>query len=191
MRNIDSVFNDRTCSKFLAKSVSKETLVKIYDLIKMGPTSANASPLRIVFIQSTSEKEKLCKTAMEANIAKIKSAPIVALFAYDIKFYEKMDKLHPTGKFLQDLFAKSSEDALDREALRNSTIQASYFMMLARGMGLDCGPMSGFDPVALNEIFFKDTNYRINFICNLGYKDGDSPYPRLPRLDFEEVCKIL
>lgn len=93
MRNIDSVFNDRTCSKFLAKSVSKETLVKIYDLMKMGPTSANACPLRIVFIQSASEKEKLCKTAMEANIAKIKSAPIVALFAYDMKFYEKMDKL--------------------------------------------------------------------------------------------------
>ena len=191
MRNIDSIFGDRTCSKFLDKPVSKEMLVKIYDLMKMGPTSANACPLRIVFVQNSLEKEKLCKTAMEANIAKIKSAPVTALFAYDMKFYEKMDKLYPTGKFLQDLFAKSTEDALDREALRNSTMQAAYFMMIARGMGLDCGPMSGFDPVALNAVFFKNTNYRINFICNIGYKDGDSPYPRLPRLGFDEACKIL
>lgn len=191
MRTIDNIFNDRTCSKFLDKPVSQEMLVKIYDLMKMGPTSANGCPLRIFFVQSTSEKEKLCKTAMEANIAKIKSAPVTALFAYDMKFYEKMDKLYPTGKALQSLLAKSTVDLIDREALRNSSLQASYFMIIARGLGLDCGPMSGFDPAALNEAFFKNTNYRINFICNLGYKDGNSPYPRLPRLEFEEVCKIL
>ena len=191
MRTIESVFSDRTCSKFLDKKVSKELLIQIYDLVKLGPTSANACPLRIVFVQSNLEKEKLCKTAMEANIAKIKSAPVTALFAYDMKFYEKMDKLYPTGKFLQDLFAKSSEDVIDRESLRNSTLQAAYFIMVARSMGLDCGPMSGFDPVALNETFFKNTNYTINFICNFGYKDGDNPYPKLPRLDFDEVCKFL
>ncbi len=191
MRTIESVFSDRTCSKFLDKKVSKELLIQIYDFVKLGPTSANACPLRIVFVQSNLEKEKLCKTAMEANIAKIKSAPVTALFAYDMKFYEKMDKLYPTGKFLQDLFAKSSEDVIDRESLRNSTLQAAYFIMVARSMGLDCGPMSGFDPVALNETFFKNTNYRINFICNFGYKDGDNPYPKLPRLDFDEVCKFL
>jgi nitroreductase len=165
--------------------------MQIYDLVKLGPTSANACPLRIVFVQSNLEKEKLCKTAMEANIAKIKSAPVTALFAYDMKFYEKMDKLYQTGKYLQDLFAKSSEDVIDRESLRNSTLQAAYFIMVARGMGLDCGPMSGFDPVALNATFFKNTNYRINFICNFGYKDGDNPYPKLPRLNFDEVCKFL
>ena len=191
MRTIESVFSDRTFSKFLDKKVSKELLIQIYDLVKLGPTSANACPLRIVFVQSNLEKEKLCKTAMEANIAKIKSAPVTALFAYDMKFYEKMDKLYPTGKFLQDLFAKSSEDVIDRESLRNSTLQAAYFIMVARSMGLDCGPMSGFDPVALNETFFKNTNYRINFICNFGYKDGDNPYPKLPRLNFDEVCKFL
>ena len=191
MRTIESVFSDRTCSKFLDKKVSKELLIQIYDLVKLGPTSANACPLRIVFVQSNLEKEKLCKTAMEANIAKIKSAPVTALFAYDMKFYKKMDKLYPTGKFLQDLFAKSSEDVIDRESLRNSTLQAAYFIIVARSMGLDCGPMSGFDPVALNETFFKNTNYRINFICNFGYKDGDNPYPKLPRLDFDEVCKFL
>ncbi len=191
MRTIESVFSDRTCSKFSDKQVSKELLMQIYDLVKLGPTSANACPLRVVFVQSNLEKEKLCKTAMEANIAKIKSAPVTALFAYDMKFYEKMDKLYPTGKFLQDLFAKSSEDVIDREGLRNSTLQAAYFVIVARGMGLDCGPMSGFDPVALNETFFKNTSYRINFICNFGYKDGDNPYPKLPRLDFDEVCKFL
>lgn len=155
MRTIESVFSDRTCSKFLDKKVSKELLIQIYDLVKLGPTSANACPLRIVFVQSNLEKEKLCKTAMEANIAKIKSAPVTALFAYDMKFYEKMDKLYPTGKFLQDLFAKSSEDVIDRESLRNSTLQAAYFIIVARSMGLDCGPMSGFDPVALNGNFFQ------------------------------------
>lgn len=102
-----------------------------------------------------------------------------------------MDKLYPTAKVLQDLFANSTEDVLDREALRNSSIQASYFMMIARENGLDCGAMSGFDSGALNEVFFKNTNYRINFICNLGYKDGDNPYPKLSRLDFDEVCKII
>jgi len=177
MRTIDSIFSDRTCSKFSDKPVSRELLIQIYDLMKLGPTSANGCPLRIVFVQSELEKEKLCKAAMEANIAKIKSAPVTVLFAYDMKFYEKMDK--------------STEEVLDREGLRNSTLQAAYFIMIARGMGLDCGPMSGFDPNALNEAFFKNTNYRINFICNLGYKDGDNPYPKLPRLDFDEVCKFL
>jgi 3-hydroxypropanoate dehydrogenase len=191
VRNIEEIFADRTCMKFLDKPVSKDMLVKIYDLMKMGSTSANACPLRIIFVQSNLEKEKLSKIVMEANIEKVKSAPVVALFAYDMKFYEKMNKLYPTGKFLQDYFASFKEDALIKEALRNSSLQAAYFMIIARSMGLDTGPMSGFDSDALNEMFFKDTDYRINFICNIGYRDGESPYPRLPRLDFEEACNIV
>ncbi len=191
MRNIEEIFADRTCMKFLDKPVSSDMLVKIYDLMKMGSTSGNACPLRIVFVQSDLEKEKLSKIVMEANIEKIKSAPVVALFAYDMKFYEKMNKLYPTGKFLQDYFASFKEDALIKEALRNSSLQAAYFMIIARSMGLDTGPMSGFDSAALNEMFFKDTDYRINFICNIGYRDGESPYPRLPRLNFEEACNIV
>ena len=191
MRNIEEIFADRTCMKFLDKPVSKDMLVKIYDLMKMGSTSANACPLRIIFVQSNLEKEKLSKIVMEANIEKVKSAPVVALFAYDMKFYEKMNKLYPTGKFLQNYFASFKEDALIKEALRNSSLQAAYFMIIARSMGLDTGPMSGFDSDALNEMFFKDTDYRINFICNIGYRDGESPYPRLPRLDFEEACNIV
>jgi 3-hydroxypropanoate dehydrogenase len=191
VRNIEEIFADRTCMKFLDKPVSSDMLVKIYDLMKMGSTSGNACPLRIVFVQSDLEKEKLSKIVMEANIEKIKSAPVVALFAYDMKFYEKMNKLYPTGKFLQDYFASFKEDALIKEALRNSSLQAAYFMIIARSMGLDTGPMSGFDSAALNEMFFKDTDYRINFICNIGYRDGESPYPRLPRLNFEEACNIV
>jgi len=191
VRNIEEIFADRTCMKFLDKPVSRDMLVKIYDLMKMGSTSGNACPLRIVFVQSDLEKEKLSKIVMEANIEKIKSAPVVALFAYDMKFYEKMNKLYPTGKFLQDYFASFKEDALIKEALRNSSLQAAYFIIIARSMGLDTGPMSGFDSAALNEMFFKDSDYRINFICNIGYRDGESPYPRLPRLDFEEACNIV
>ncbi len=190
MRAIDSIFNDRTCYKFLDKPVSKEILVKIYDLMKLGPTSGNSCPLRILFVHGKEAKDKLCKVLMEANIEKVKSAPITALFAYDLKFYEQMDKLYPTGKELKDFFSSSEDIALDT-ATRNSTLQAAYFMMIARGVGLDCGPMSGFDSDGINKAFFKDTNYRINFICNLGYKDGPAEYGRLPRMGFEEFCQIM
>ena len=191
MRDIEEIFNDRTCYKFLSKPVPEELLMKIYDLMKLGPASGNACPLRIVFVQSEEEKDKLAGTATANNVDKIKSAPVTALFAYDMKFYEKMDKLYPTGKSLRDFFASANEEILEREALRNSSLQAAYFMMIARSYGLACGPMSGFNSVALNKEFFANTNYRINFICNLGYRDGENQHPRLPRLDFAEACKIL
>jgi len=190
MRTIDEIFQDRTCYKFLSKKIEKDLLMKIYDQMKLGPTSANASPLRVVFVESDAQKEILCKVADEGNIAKIKSAPVTALFAYDLDFYQKMDILFPMMSGLKDFFAGNKDAAYDA-AYRNSTLQAAYFMMLARGYGLDCGPMSGFNKDALNEAFFKGTNYKINFICNLGYKDGESSYPRLPRLDFDQVCKII
>ena len=190
MRTIDDIFNDRTCYKFLDKPVPKDLLVKIYDTMKLGPTSGNSSPLRIVFVQSAAEKEKLCKVAMEPNIAKIMSAPVTALFAYDLKFTEYMDKLYPTGKAMKDYFSSSDAVAFDT-ATRNSTLQAGYFMMIARGAGLACGPMSGFDPNGVNEAFFKNSNHRINFICNLGYRDGENSYPRLPRLAFDEFCRVV
>lgn len=191
MRAIDDIMRDRTCYKFLNKPVSQELLVKIYDTMKLGSTSGNGCPLRIVFVQGESAKEKLYAAVAKSNIPKIQSAPVVALFAYDMKFYKKMERLHPTAKVLRESLAATSEAMLEIEALRNSSLQAAYFMMIARGVGLDCGPMSGFNHQVLNENFFKDTDYRINFICNLGYKDGENPYPRLPRLDFDEVCEIL
>lgn len=191
MKNIDDVFNERTCYKFSDKPVSEDLLLKIYELMKLGPTSGNACPLRIIFVQSQTEKEKLYKALMETNVAKVKSAPVVALFAYDMKFYEKMEKLYPTGKFLRDFFATANDQTREIEALRNSSLQAAYFMIIARSMGLDCGPMSGFDQNVVNDNFFKGTNYKVNFICNFGYREGENPYPRLPRLDFDEACKIV
>lgn len=191
MKNINDIFSERTCYKFLDKPVSKDLLLKIYELMKLGPTSGNACPLRIIFVQSQTEKEKLYKALMDSNVAKVKSSPVVALFAYDMKFYEKMEKLYPTGKFLRDFFAAANDQTREIEALRNSSLQASYFMIIARSMGLDCGPMSGFDQNVVNDSFFKGTNYKVNFICNFGYREGENPYPRLPRLDFDEACKIV
>jgi len=189
MRTIEDIFHDRTCSKFLDKPVDKELLRKIYDLMKLGPTSANSCPLRIVFVQTPEAKEKLLKCVMEGNVEKTQSAPVTALFAYDYNFYEQMDKINPVAPQLKEYFASSKDLALDT-AYRNSTLQAAYFMMAARGEGLDCGPMSGFDVEAIEKEFFAGNGYKINFICNLGYKDGENPHSRLPRLDFAECCQL-
>jgi 3-hydroxypropanoate dehydrogenase len=190
MDYIDKIFNERTCYYFSSKDVEDALLREIYDVMKLGATSANSCPLRILFIKGMEAKEKLLKCVMEGNIDKIKSAPVTAIFAYDIKFYEKMDKLFPHAPFMKDIFASSSAAALD-SAVRNSTLQAAYFMMIAKGKGLDYGPMSGFDTTALNDAFFANSDYRVNFICNFGYRAEQNPHPRLYRMDFEEVCKIL
>ena len=189
MRTLESIFQDRTCYKFLDKLVNEKTLHKIYDLMKLGPTSANSCPIRIIFVQTSEAKEKLLNCVMEGNVEKIKSAPVTALFAFDPKFYKQMDKTNSIAPQLKEYFASSEDVALDT-AYRNSTLQAAYFMMVARGEGLDCGPMSGFDAAAIEKEFCAESGYKINFICNLGYKDGENPYPRLPRLDFSECCKI-
>lgn len=190
MRNIEEIFHDRTCSKFLNRPVNKDLLIKIYDLAKLGPTSGNCCPLRIVFVQSQAEKSKLYKALMEGNIEKTKSAPLTALFAYDIKFYEEMEKINPIAPDLIKYFASSKEVALDT-AIRNSTLQAAYFMLAARGAGLHCGPMSGFNKETIEKEFFVNTNYKVNFICNLGYADGANPHSRLPRWEFDKVCSII
>ncbi len=180
----------RTCSEFLSKEVPDNLLREIYDLAKLGPTSANCCPLRISFVKTTENKEKLLKCLMEGNVAKTKSAPVVALFAYDLKFYEKLPQLFPHNPNFGKMYENNQAAALDT-ANRNSTLQAAYFIMIARSLGLDCGPMSGFDTEKLNSEFFSGTSHKVNFICNLGYKKLDNPFPRLPRLDFNEVCKII
>ncbi len=190
MRTITEIFNDRTCYKFQDKKIAKNTLKEIYDLMKLGSTSANSCPLRIIFVSSKEEKEKLLACAMAGNIDKIKSAPITAIFAYDMKFFEQMDYLNKPGTALKKFFASDSKAATDT-AYRNSTLQAAYFMIIARNFGLSLGPMSGFNTDKLNETFFSNTNYQVNFICNLGYCDGDNPHTRLPRLDFSDACRII
>lgn len=158
--------------------------------MKLGPTSANSCPLRIIFVQSKAQKEKLLKCMMEGNVEKTRMAPVSAIFAYDTKFYTKMDKIYPVSPAMKDFFASSESIALDT-ANRNSTLQAAYFMVVARSLGLDCGPMSGLDAGAIEKEFLSETGFKVNFVCNLGYRDGDNPFPRLPKLDFVEVCKIV
>lgn len=191
MLDISSVFEGaHTCSKFTDQKIDKTLLEKIYTQMKFGPTSANCCPLRIVFLQSEEQKNKLASALMEGNIEKTKAAPIVALFAQDMKFYTEMARLFPHNPGIANYFS-SSEILLAETALRNSSLQAAYFMIVARSFGLGCGPMSGFNPALVNELFFAGSSYKINFICNLGYPAEAAAYPRLPRLEFEEACKIL
>lgn len=190
MKSIKEVFNERTCYKFSNKKIPESVLVQIYDLMKLGPTSGNSCPLRIVFVSSMDEKEKLYKCLNHGNVDKTKSAPVSAIFAYDVEFYKLMHKLHPEGVQLVKYFSSSNDIALDT-AIRNSTLQAAYFMIIARSMGIACGPMSGFNHQLMNGAFFAESTYRANFICNLGYEEEANPFPKLPRLEFTEACKIL
>lgn len=190
-KSIDEIFlNERTCYHYSNQAIDHKLLHEIYDLMKMGPTSANCSPLRIVFVESVHEKEKLVGCVMEGNVPHVKAAPVTALFAYDMKFYDKLTKLFAHNPGMKDYFSSSNEVTLGT-AMRNSTLQAAYFMMIARSKGLACGPMSGFDPAKINDTFFAGTDYKINFICNLGYRSSEETNPRLPRLDFDEVCTIV
>jgi len=156
----------------------------------MGPTSANMCPLRIVFVKSQAAKEKL-KPALDAgNVDKTMAAPVTAIFGMDIHFYEKLPKLFPhvdAKVWFKDL----PENVLEYIALRNSSLQAAYFMLAARSQGLDCGPMSGFNNAKVDEAFFAGTTVKSNFICSLGYGDASKLFPRSPRLSFEEACKVV
>jgi len=180
----------RTCYKFSDKKIDQGMLQEIYELMKLGPTSANSCPLRITFITSPEAKARLLPLMMEGNIEKVKSAPVTALFAYDETFYEKMPFLYPINPAFKKIYLKNETLSIET-AFRNSTLQAAYFIMIARSLGLDCGPMSGFNSKGINKEFFSNTTYKINFMCNLGYRLEDTNYPRLPKLKFEEACNII
>lgn len=189
-RSVEEVFlNDRTCYNYSPQPVTDKLLEEIYDLMKLGPTASNSCPLRVLFIKSVTEKDKLLQCLMPGNIEKTRQAPITALFAYDLKFYDNMSYLWPHSPEMKNYF-KNNKTIAQESAFRNATLQAAYFMMIARGKNLDCGPMSGFYPDKINQLFFYETNLTINFICNLGYKAAINPRPRLPRLAFSEGCMI-
>jgi len=180
----------RTCHDFTSDPVPQELLEEIYNITKFGPTSANGSPLRIKFVSSDSARQKLIGCVMEGNIASIKNAPITAIFAYDLKFYEKMDILFPHNPGIKGFFANDEKTGKET-AFRNSALQAAYFMVVARSKGLGLGPMSGFDADKLDAVFFPNTSLRSNFICTIGYPTSDVKYERLPRLDFKSVCEMV
>lgn len=189
-QSLDILFNEaKTYYAWQDKPVPHDLLRKIYDLAKMGATSANCSPMRVIFVESKEAKEKLKPCLAPANIEKSMSAPIVALMANDMEFYNHLPTLFPHTD------AKSwfvgNEELIKTTAFRNGTLQAAYLMLAARACRLDCGPMSGFDNVKLDETFFKGTSFKSNFICNLGYGDPKDLFPRSPRFNFADVCKIL
>jgi 3-hydroxypropanoate dehydrogenase len=179
----------RTHMAWQSKPVPAELLRKAYELARLGPTSANASPARFVFLTTPAAKERLKPALMPMNVEKTMTAPVTVIFAWDNEFHEKLPKLFPHAD-MKSYFV--GNDALIHEtAFRNSSLQAAYFILAARSLGLDCGPMSGFDPAKLNAEFFPDGKWKVNFICNLGYGDTAKLFPRSPRLDFDEAAVIL
>jgi 3-hydroxypropanoate dehydrogenase len=180
----------RTFTSWLPKAVEDATLRQVYDLMKWGPTSANTCPARIVFVRGAAAKEKLISTLAPTNVEKVKAAPVTAIIAWDEKFYDLIPKLFPHAAAFRDHFA-GNKTLAETTAFRNSSLQGGYFILAARAVGLDCGPMSGFDNGKVDDLFFKGTTWKSNFISNLGYGDRSALHPRLPRLNFEEACKLL
>ncbi|ADE11488.1 malonic semialdehyde reductase [Sideroxydans lithotrophicus] len=187
---LDQLFLDaHTHNAWQDKPVADELLHRLYDTLRMAPTSMNCSPARIVFVKSRAAKEKLMPALMEGNRAKTMAAPVTAIIGHDMHFYENLPKLFPPIPGARDMFANNATLA-DTTAFRNGTLQGAYLILAARALGLDCGPMSGFDNAAVDQLFFAGTNVKSNFICNLGYGDPKGVYPRNVRFEFAEACSI-
>src|ERR1700678_958596 len=179
----------RTHNAWLPKRVPVEALREAYELMRMGPTSANSTPARFVFLESEAAKARLLPALAPLNVEKTKVAPVTVIVAWDTEFYEKLPKLLPQ-KDMRSYFA-GNQALAEETAFRNSSLQGGYFILAARAVGLDCGPMSGFDKAKVNAEFFPDGKWEVNFLCNLGYGDHSQLFPRNPRLEFDEACKVL
>src|SRR6266545_2661725 len=180
----------RTYGAWLDLPVSDATLRELYDLLKWGPTSANSNPARFVFLRTKEAKAQLLPTLATGNVDKTVKAPVTVIVAYDLKFYEKLAKLFPHNPAMRELFANNPQ-LVETTARRNSSLQGAYMIMAARALGLDCGPMSGFDNAKLDEEFFPEGHVKSNFLCNLGYGDPSRLPPRSPRLGFDEACSVM
>jgi 3-hydroxypropanoate dehydrogenase len=188
---LDVVFRKaRTHNFWLEKPVSDDLLRQVYDLMKWGPTSANSSPAHILFLRTPAAKERLRPALSPNNLDKTMKAPVTAIVAHDLKFYEHLPRLFPNNPAAKDWFSGSPQLA-EVTAFRNGTLQGGYLILAARALGLDCGPMSGFDNAKVDAEFLSGSSLKSNFLCNLGYGDASKLFPRNPRLDFDEVCKLL
>jgi 3-hydroxypropanoate dehydrogenase len=202
---LNQIFREaRTHGDWCDKPVSNETLRQLYDLMKWGPTSANGSPGRLVFLRTPEAKERLRPALAPGNVEKTMAAPVTAIIAYDLLFFEKLPKLFPHAPGMRDVFAQNPQ-LIEETAKRNSSLQGAYLIIAARALGLDCGPMSGFDNAKVDEEFFgagkgregfEDEFFpaghvKSNFLCNLGYGDESKLFPRGPRLVFNEACTLL
>ncbi len=189
--SLDLIFRKaHTQNGWLPRPVPEATLRELWEVMKFGPTSANCSPLRIVFLQSAEAKERLAACASIKNAPKIRVAPVTAILAMELEFYEQLPRLFPHDQSARSWFAGKPEH-IRETAFRNSSLQGGYFIIAARTLGLDCGPMSGFDADKVNAAFFADSSVKVNFICSLGHGDPAKVFPRSPRLDFNEACRIV
>ncbi len=188
-KSLDVIYrNARTYNHWLDKAVDDAVLMSAYDLAKMAPTSANSQPMRLVFVKSKQAKEKLRPCLSEGNLEKTMNAPVTAIIAYDMEFYEKLPQFFPHTD-ARSWFA-GKDELIKTTAFRNGSLQGAYFILAARAVGLDCGPMSGFDNAKVDAAFFAGTAFKSNFLCNLGYGDGSKLQPRSPRPEFSETCRI-
>lgn len=190
-RSLDILFRSaRTHNRWLDRPVSDVLIQAIYDLMKWGATSANCSPARFLFLKTPEAKGRLKPYLDAGNIDKTMQAPVTAVIAYDLKFYDHLETLFPHAKDARSWFV-GRDDHIARTAMRNGSLQGAYMMLAARALGLDCGPMSGFDADGVKGEFFPGDDVVVNFLCNLGYGDPAGLYPRGPRFAFGEVCQIL
>ncbi|MEC8962765.1 MAG: malonic semialdehyde reductase [Pseudomonadota bacterium] len=188
--SLDILFRKaRSHNRWCKKEVDDILLKEIYDLARMGPTSFNCCPMRVLFVRSDEQRNKLLPAVIESNYEKIRTAPVVAIIGYDLDFLDYSPKLFPHAD-IRMIF--EGNFLLRREtAVRNGTLQAAYLMLAARSVGLDCGPISGFDRAYVDKHFFSNTNIVTNFLCGLGYGDPEQLFDRLPRLEFDRACSVL
>ena len=180
----------RTINTWTDQEVSVDTLKDIYEIMKMGPTSANSCPARLIFLKSSNAKERLRKALKPNNVDKTMNAPVTVIVGYDIEFWTHAEKTFPQSRATQQTF-KNNPSGSQIAAFRNGSLQGAYFIIAARALGLDCGPMSGFDNALVDEEFFAGTTFRSNFLCNLGYGDASATFKRLPRHEFNDVCEVF
>jgi 3-hydroxypropanoate dehydrogenase len=179
----------RSHNRWLDRPVDDTLLYELYEIVKFAPTSANSQPMRLVFVRSNAAKEKLKLALPPPNVEKTMTAPVTAIVAHDLEFYEQLPHLMPHVD-ARSWFANRPPDQIERAALHGSTMQGAYLILAARAVGLDCGPMLGFDSAKVDAAFFPDGKWKSNFLVNLGYGDVSGVYPRNPRLDFDDACRI-
>ena len=188
---LDQLFLEaRSHSYWTGEEVSDDTIKAVYDLARMGPTAANGSPARFIFLKSAEAKERLKPHLIPTNVDKVMNSAFTVVIGHDVEFYEKIPQLFLHNPGARDWYSWSEEFA-ELNAFRNGSLQGAYLMLAARAMGLDCGPMSGFNNEGVDEEFFKGTTWRSNFICAMGYGDQSHLHPRNPRLSFDEACQLL
>lgn len=187
-QSLDQLFRDARTHNVLGGEISDETLRQLYDLVKWGPTSANGSPARFVFVKSAQAKQKLAPALSEGNLAKTLAAPVTVIVGHDLEFHEKLPYLFPHDD-ARSWFA-GNDAAINITAFRNGSLQGAYLILAARALGLDTGAMSGFDNAKVDEAFFAGTKIKSNFLVNLGHGDQDKLFPRSPRLPFDEAARI-